>query len=181
MSFGVSLPFYKIVTKTVTVTESGATTSSNQLFNTNVPFGKAMNLRVIRPVIATKVQDSGLASAIDQVIWELTEDSTKTVVSQTDPFALATGGREYLSVFGTGVGFTININDLFHDQQSFVPPHPGIPTVAQQMNTVVTAIRVSGAQVLSFDVFLELYYELIDLSENLRTFLSNRIALQRTT
>ncbi len=178
---GGSLPFYKLVTKTSTVTEAAATTSTSTVFNTNIPFGKAMNIRVLRPVIALKTAPVLAANTVDQILWELTEDPTKTVVAQTDPFGLSSGGKEIISSTTTAVGSTIVYDGLFIDVQSFVVPHPGVPSVAQQMNLVATAIRVTGGNVYTWDVFLELYYELIDLSQNLRTFLSNRIALQRTT
>jgi hypothetical protein len=180
MSFGASLPFYKIVSKTATVTESAATSNANATFNTNVPFGKAMNIRMLRWVVALKTNIILSAATVDQVIGELTEDSTKTTVSQTDPFALDTFFEEYITDFSSAISTSATNKDgmLY---RNFVTPHPGIPTVAQQLNVVVTAIRVTGTNIYSWDVFCELYYELIDLSENLRTFLTNRIALTRTT
>jgi hypothetical protein len=180
MSFGVSLPYYKIVSKTATVTESAATSNANAAFNTNVPFGKAMNIRMLRWIVALKTNTALGAATVDQIIAELTEDSTKTTVSQTDPFALDTFFGEYITHFSSAISTSAAHQDGMY-YRSFVPPHPGIPTVAQQLNVVVTAIRVTGANVYSWDVFCELYYELIDLSENLRTFLTNRIALTRTT
>jgi hypothetical protein len=180
MSFGASLPLYKIVSKTVTVTESGAQTNANTTFNTNVPFGKAMLIRRLRWIIATKTALLQSAQTVDQLIGELTEDPTKTVVAQTDPFALDTFFLEYDSSFSTAA----SASNIIRDGQlyrSFVLPDPGVPTVAQQLNVVVSALRVVGASVYSWDTFCEIYYELIDLSENLRTFLSNRIVLTRTT
>lgn len=175
-----ALPYYKLVTPTTTVTLAAAQTDANTTFNTNVPFGKAINIRRLRWIAALETGPE-TTSIISQFLWELTEDTTKTAVAQKDPFSLDDGGLEYTSALVTGAGF-ISTRQQFPTQVSdFIPPHPGVPSVAQQLNVVVSGLRIVGAGTEKVGVFAELFYELIDLSENLRTFLSNRIVLQRTT
>ncbi len=180
MSSTVATPLFRLVTPTVSVTLAGATTNANTTFNTNVPSGMYMNIRRIRTVMSLGVTLT-TAAAIDQALYELTEDTTKTSVSQSDPYALQDGGWEYQISQLSAVGDILWERNLVMDQLDYLWPHPGEPTVAQQLNLVTTGIRVVGTSVQKYSFFLQLYYELLAINDTVRSFLTNRIVLQRTT
>lgn len=179
-SAGPLLPLYRLVTPTNTVTIAGASTSANTTFNTNIPIGSYMNIRRARVIIALKIPIEA-SSLSEQLLYELTEDTNKTAVAQKDPFALLDGGIEVGDREVSAVGEISYYWNLVKDDHKFDPPHPGVPTVAQQLNLVSTGVRVNGSSLMVFDTFIQLYYEILPVTEQIRSFLTNRIVLQRTT
>lgn len=171
--------YYRLVSPTVNITIAASSTNNNKTFNTNIPVTLAMVIRRVTVVQATK-DTLPSANITEQVLWELTEDTTKTAVAQQDPFALVDGGLERATTLNTQ-GVSYHTRDLMTRQYDFLPPHPGVPTVAQQLNLVCTGNRIQAAGTYNLDTFVQLYYELVALNDNIRTFLTNRIALQRTT
>lgn len=180
MSSTVATPLYRIVSPTVNLTLAAAVTSANKTFNTNVPTGMYMNIRRARIIVARKAAIQ-VSTTSDQILYELTEDTNKTAVAQQDPFALLDGGREDNTkeiTAASELGFS---NNLVLDSFMFDAPHPGVPTVAQQLNLVASGIRVVGSSVQQWDVFVQLYYELLAITTQIQSFLTNRIVLQRVT
>lgn len=174
------LPLFRLVTPTVNLTIAGATTSANKTFNTNIVIGTYMNIRRIRTIIARKTSIE-IAAVSNQIIYELSEDTTRTTVAQTDPYALVDGGKEESTQQATAVGDIFWSDNLVSDAIDYLPPHPGVATVAQQLNLVAAGIRIAGSSVQQWDVFLQLYYEILPITQQVRDFLTNRIVLQRTT
>lgn len=174
------LPLFRLVTPTANYTQAAATTNANKLFNTNIVIGTYMNIRAVHVIQAFKTQIGEGANMTTQHLYELSEDTTRTTVAQTDPFALVDGGIEIDNTTSTAAGFYNVVRDLIREHW-FLPPHPGVPTVAQQLNLVATGLRIVGASVQQVDVFAQIFYQILPLTEDIKSFLTNRIVLQRTT
>jgi hypothetical protein len=171
---------YKLVPSASLTTGAYATliASGNIKFNTNIPFGMAMLIRRIRSKFINS--DGGnLLSAPDfyTLVMELTENLGLLTPEATDPLALWTE----IATIGTPGAAT----GFYEDHEGFItidylPSHPGVPTIAQQLNLVLSNIR-QGSGTAKFNGFMEIFYELIVVTPALQAYLANRIALQRVT
>lgn len=156
--------------------------NTNTKFNTNIPIGKVMLIRRIRDFFlfgasGTTIDTANKSNILS--IAQLTENITATVVSATDPLSLHTQVAMSTNYFATAVGVNPVETHGFTDTSYMAPGHPGVPTLAQQLNVVLSNSQILDSNTGSSFYFLEIYFQLIDVDQAIKDFLANRIFLQR--
>lgn len=149
---------------------------NNKTFNTNVPFGMAMVVRRIRWqwfAVNSTLDTAHIGSVL--AVAELTEN-----LGLTDPLA-----TDALSLWDTAddmlAGSPSNSWMKFMATLEFLPPHPGQPTIAQQLNVAISNDSTGSNITNQYSFFMEIFYELVVLNQQLKDWLANRIAVQRTS
>jgi hypothetical protein len=148
-------------------------------FNTNVPFGMAMVIRRIHSKWWRSTIDAAHIGT-ELLVAQLTEATGATKPNAGDPLAMWTDVSSYTQSAPAAV---LNQWEPTFNRFEYLPPHPGVPTMAQQLNVVISGNNVDAVhtQVSVWTFFMEIYYELIVLTQGLKDYLANRISVQRTT
>src|ERR1700674_5691081 len=111
----ISTFLYRLTTPKLTVALAAATTSANSTFNTNIPFGLAMNIRRIRSL--TWMADTPQTAATQVLATpQLTEANKATVADISDPLSLWDSVTDFRS--DTAVGF---VQDKLFETIDFLP------------------------------------------------------------
>jgi hypothetical protein len=170
----VSTYLYKLVPATLVLT---GTSANNVKFNTNIPFGMVMLIRRIRNFFFSSNPTTIAGNRAQTVAWELTEQSTLTSPVQSDPLALHTDAWGQESYFTANGQSSLPWSSFTNTD--FLPPHPGVPTMAQQLNAVAQLTQQALSNDAATNILTEIYYELIVVNQQLKDYLANRISLQR--
>jgi hypothetical protein len=180
----VSTFLYKIVpfaNKALPALNGATEVDANATFNTNIPFGMAMKIRRIQTKWWRSTNDSG-HTGTSLLVSQLTEASGATKPTAGDPLALYSDIAVFTTQTVTAVGVRDTWDPTFY-RFDYLPPHPGVPTMAQQLNVVLSGNNAdpTHTDVSIWVFFMEIYYELVLLDQQLKDYLSNRISLQRVS
>lgn len=121
-------------------------------------------------------------TSVTLLIAQLTEAVKATAPAATDPLALWSDINVHELSVGGGTTLT-----KYHEQgwrtYDYLPSHPGVPTNAQQLNMILSGnnIDATHTDVSVWNNITEIYYELRQLTQELKDYLANRISLQRTS
>jgi len=177
--------FYKLVpfsSKALPALNGTTEVDANAAFNTNIPFGLAMVIRRVHHKWWMSTVDN-TNNGVELLVAQLTEASGATKPTAGDPLALWTDISKYTINVKTAAGYTTEWDPGFVRTEYPIGLHPGVPTLAQQLNVVLSGNNVDSVHtaVPVWVFFMEIYYELVQLNQQLKDYLANRISLQRTS
>jgi hypothetical protein len=170
-----NLPILRITTPQVTVKHG--TLTANTKFNTNLPLNVAM---FVVKVSCTMAQLDAAPGPVTQnyVVGQLSENTTLTAPSLSDPLAICSFARQFDAAF-TAAGTFETIDHDTPDQAETFAGH-SYPTLAQSLNLLASMTELVGTgRTNGFNISMYVWYYLAAVDQALQAFLNQRLSLQR--